>query len=122
MSSSLRKGMRYETAARQYLERQGLTLLDTNFRCRGGEIDLVMRDQDTTCFIEVRYRKHGAYGGAAESITPRKRQRIIHAALTYLASQPRLMQQALRFDALLIDQAASGDVGFNWIRSAFDAE
>ena len=68
MSKNLRKGLRFEDQARNYLQASGLVLLHANYRCRFGEIDLVMRDGDTLCFIEVKFRKSRFFGGAAASI------------------------------------------------------
>ena len=56
MNFNLRKGLRFEDQARQYLSARGLKLLESNYRCRFGEIDLIMRDAQTLCFIEVRFR------------------------------------------------------------------
>jgi putative endonuclease len=82
-----------------------------------------MRDSDTLCFIEVRYRKSLDFGGASASITPAKQRRIVKAALFYLSSLTKNpARQALRFDALLIQQQAGADLDFNWIRNAFYAE
>ena len=120
--NNLRKGLRFEDLARRYLVEQGLSLLESNYRCRLGEIDLIMRDADTLCFIEVRFRNSLDYGGASASITPAKQRRIVKAALFYLAGKPRAMQQALRFDALLIQQQRDGELEFEWIRNAFYAE
>lgn len=122
MNNNLRKGLRFEDRARRYLAAQGLDFLTSNYRCRFGEIDLIMRDADTLCFIEVRFRKSLDYGGASASITPAKQRKIIKAALFYLSTQPRSPRQALRFDALLIQQQASNDLDFNWIRNAFYTE
>ena len=120
--NNLRKGLRFENQARRYLAARGLTLLQANYRCRFGEIDLVMRDRDTLCFIEVRYRNSLDFGGASASITPAKQRRIVKAALFYLSGRNAAMQQPLRFDALLIQQQAGGALEFEWIRNAFYAE
>lgn len=122
MSANVRKGLRFENRARAYLQQRGLELLQANFRCRFGEIDLVMRDGDSVCFVEVRFRKSTGFGGAAASITPAKRGRIVKAALHYLAQHRELARLALRFDALLIQQARGGELDFDWIRNAFYAE
>jgi putative endonuclease len=123
MNNSLRKGLRFEDQARRYLATQGLDLLESNYRCRFGEIDLIMRDADTLCFIEVRFRKSLDFGGASASITPAKQRRIVKAALFYLSSLGKnSWQQALRFDALLIQQQAGDKLDFNWIQNAFYAE
>jgi putative endonuclease len=122
MNISLRKGLRFEDQARRYLGAQGLRLVESNYRCRFGEIDLIMRDQDTLCFIEVRYRHSLNFGGASASITPAKQRRIIKAALFYLSSGRQTMNQALRFDALLIQRRSDENTEINWIQNAFYAE
>ena len=122
MSINLRKGLRFEDLARDYLLAQGLHLLQANYRCRCGEIDLIMRDGQTICFIEVRFRKSLAFGGAAASITAAKQRKVVKAALFYLAGRQSLMNRALRFDALLIQQQATGSHDFDWIKGAFYAE
>ena len=104
MNINLRKGLRFEDRARDYLLERGLRLIQSNYRCRFGEIDLIMRDRDTVCFIEVKFRKSLAFGGAAVSIPRSKQRKIARTALFYLAANKRLAHQALRFDALLIQQ------------------
>jgi putative endonuclease len=122
MSITLRKGLHYEKRAREYLQRQGLEFLQANYRCRLGEIDLIMRDGDTVCFIEVRFRKSAAFGGAGASITPGKQRKIVKAARFFLLHHERLAERALRFDALLIQQQGGASPDFNWIQNAFYAE
>ena len=122
MNISLRKGLRFEDQARRYLGAQGLRLVESNYRCRFGEIDLIMRDQDTLCFIEVRYRHSLNFGGASASITPAKQRRIIKTALFYLSSGRQTMNQALRFDALLIQHRNDENTKINWIQNAFYGE
>ena len=105
-----------EAAAAQFLARQGLTLTCSNYRCRMGEIDLVLQDGPTIVFVEVRLRTNPAFGGAAESIGPRKRARIIAAARHYLAGKPDL---PCRFDVVLLDRLRPPQI--EWIRDAFSA-
>jgi putative endonuclease len=114
--------MRFEKLARDYLCAQGLQLLQSNYHCRFGEIDLIMRDADSVCFVEVRFRKSQYFGGASASITASKQHKIVKTALYYLSSNRSLQNRPLRFDALLIQQQADGDREFNWIRNAFYAE
>jgi putative endonuclease len=97
-------GPRAEALAAQFLERQGLTLLERNFRTRRGEIDLVMREGEVIVFVEVRLRTNSRYGGAAASITARKQARLVAAALVYLARLGR--EPPCRFDAVLLDALA----------------
>jgi len=122
MSKNLRKGLRFEDQARDYLQVHGLTLLQPNYHCRFGEIDLVMRDGDTLCFIEVKFRKSQLFGGAAASIPRAKQRKIIKTALFYIASHKHLANQPMRFDALLIQRQADGGDHINWVRNAFYAE
>jgi putative endonuclease len=107
-------GAAAEQAAADYLVRQGLKLVARNFRCRGGEIDLVMRDGATLVFVEVRARTRADFGGAAESITPAKQGRIILAARHYLAQHK--IDAACRFDAVLLQAGR-----MQWLRAAFEA-
>jgi putative endonuclease len=109
-----RRGAEAEAMAAAFLESRGLTILARNYRCRLGEIDLVVRHAGTIVFVEVRQRASAAFGGAAASITLRKRQRLIRAARHYLSRLESM--PACRFDALLID----GDPPrIDWIHDAF---
>ncbi|KJV36358.1 YraN family protein [Luteibacter yeojuensis] len=109
-------GDRFEAAARSYLEARGLRFVRANFLCRLGELDLVMRDGAMLVFVEVRYRRSSAYGGALGSITARKQQRMIRAAQVWLRAHPWDAQRPCRFDVV----AFEGD-GVEWVRGAFDA-
>ncbi|WP_374581294.1 YraN family protein [Pseudoduganella sp.] len=100
-----------EERALAYLQRQGLTLVERNFLCKVGELDLVMREGDTLVFVEVRERSNPRYGGAAASITPAKRRRIVRAAQFYLLRCKPL--PPCRIDIVAID---SGRI--NWLRNA----
>jgi putative endonuclease len=122
MNDHLRKGLRFEDQARDYLQAHGLLLLQSNYRCRFGEIDLVMRDGDTLCFIEVKFRESLLFGGAAASMPRSKQRRIIKAALFYISAHKQIANQAMRFDALLIQRQANGNNEINWIQNAFYAE
>ncbi|MDP1525925.1 MAG: YraN family protein [Rhodocyclaceae bacterium] len=99
-----------ETAA-QYLLAHGLKLLTRNFRVKGGEIDLICRDDITTVFVEVRRRASADFGGAGASITVTKQRRLILAARHWLA---RHGDCDCRFDCILID----GDK-LEWVKDAF---
>ncbi len=110
-------GARAEQWVMRYLQQQGLQLLAQNYRCRFGEIDLIMQDGATLVFVEVRLRRHAAFGGAAASIDALKQQRIIHTAQHYLASLARM--PPCRFDAVLMDDAEGHNL--QWLKNAFDA-
>jgi putative endonuclease len=103
-----------EDAAARHLLANGLELVERNYRCRFGEIDLIFRDGKTLVFVEVRRRSSGNFGGAVESITPAKRSRLIATAQHYLSRQP---QSACRFDAVLLQ----GHAPILWLKNAFEA-
>jgi putative endonuclease len=108
------QGQAGEDAALVHLSAQGLALVERNFRCKGGEIDLIMRQHDTLVFVEVRKRADARHGGAAASVTTAKQARLIIAAQVFL--QRYKMPPACRFDVVAID----GDV-LTWLQNAIDA-
>jgi len=95
------RGRDWEQAALAYLRRHKLAPVEENFRCKGGEIDLIMRDGATLVFVEVRQRAGSGHGGAAASITPAKIRRLICAAQVYLLRFP--VTPPCRFDVVAID-------------------
>lgn len=114
---NVQRGQWAEDHACQHLQRAGLRLLARNYSCRWGEIDLIMRDQQTVVFVEVRYRRSQVYGGALDSITRHKQQKIIATAQHYLQSQ---MQQPLcRFDVVVLTGAVQAPQ-IEWIQNAFE--
>lgn len=108
-----RRGALAEEQALRFLLGQGLHLQERNYICRLGEIDLILRDGATLVFVEVRMRSSGSFGGAAESITLRKRARLLAAARHYLIRERAT--PACRFDAVLIES----DGAPRWIKDAF---
>ncbi len=120
--SNKHKGLYFEQQALDWLQQQGLKLVEQNYHCRFGEIDLIMLDQNQLCFIEVKYRHSNAFGGAAYSIPPSKQQKIQRSALSFISRYQQYQQHDLRFDALLIqDQPGQQQTQIEWIPSAFDA-
>jgi len=117
------KGVAAERAAEQWLIRQGLISVTRNFRCRHGEIDLVMSDNEQLIFVEVRLRSHNDYGGAIESVTRAKQQKILRAAQFFLASEPRWQHMPCRFDVLAAKpREKSAQLEWQWLPAAFTAE
>jgi putative endonuclease len=96
-------GSAAEDNALALLQKNGLQLLARNFRCRQGEIDLVMRDAETLVFVEVRHRRSVMHGSAAESVTLHKRRKLMRAAAVYLARHPMWRERELRFDLVTLD-------------------
>ena len=87
-----------------------------NYRCRFGEIDLIMRDGETLVFVEVRMRTNRNFGGAGSSITLLKQRKVVRAARHYLLSLRT--EPCCRFDAVLLSRNDGRDI--EWIRNAFD--
>jgi putative endonuclease len=118
LTSRKKSGNDAEQQACKYLQSNGLKLVEKNFTTKAGEVDLIMRDTNSNSemlvFVEVRYRKNTDFGGAAASVTPKKQQRIIKAALAY--QQKHAPQSSMRFDVVAIE---GDNRELNWIQSAF---
>ncbi len=114
-------GRAAEEAAARFLRDHGLREVDRNFRCQGGEIDLVMQDGGVLVFVEVRYRSSSRFGGAAESIARGKRRRLLHAAQNYLLQKYRRACPPVRFDVIATSPSVNG-LHFDWIVDAFGVE
>jgi putative endonuclease len=106
-------GVRAEDLCAELLRRAGLKLIERNWRCRLGEIDLIAEEGATVVFAEVRMRSGGHFGGAGESVTAAKRGRLLAAAKLYLTRRP---EAVCRFDVFLVDGPVSR---VQWIRDAF---
>lgn len=114
------RGQAAELGAREWLEKQGLCHIDSNWRCRLGEIDLIMRDGECLVFVEVRLRSSREFGGALASVTPRKQQRLAAAAGLWLSRQPG--NQVCRFDVVGMEPDATGNLQYQWIKNAFTGD
>ncbi|KPJ67995.1 MAG: hypothetical protein AMJ43_00835 [Coxiella sp. DG_40] len=114
LQSTRQFGEEKEQRACEYLIGHGLKLLVQNYYCKFGEIDLIMQDQETLVFVEVRYRKHNDYGGGLESITHAKQRKIIRTAQHYLLKS-KLQHCPCRFDVI----AYTNDQKIDWIKDAF---
>jgi len=108
-------GAQAEQLAAQFLGQHGLKLLQQNYRCRYGEIDLIMWDGRILVFVEVRLRSRADFGGAAASINSAKQSRLLRTAEHYLTSLKQI--PPCRFDALLLHSAEGTDI--EWIKNAF---
>ncbi len=116
---SLKIGFAAEELAKDYLTKQGLTWTKSNYRCRLGEIDLIMRDKTDLVFVEVRARASNAFGGAIASITHSKRQKLIRTALLYLQTTKLYDKLPCRFDVVSLDGTPPQ---ITWIRHAFGVD
>lgn len=118
MSNKQQTGQTAETLACDHLQKHGLQLIERNYHCRQGEIDLIMRDGNYTVFVEVRYRRNSSFGSAAESVDYRKQKKIISTASRYLQQHNKLAQQPARFDVVSMS-AQGNDTNIDWIQDAF---
>lgn len=114
------RGLWAETVAQTFLQHQGLVLLAQNYRCKLGEIDLVMRERDTTVFVEVRYRRRDDFGTGAETVARQKQRKLIATARYYLQTHASARRQPCRFDVVSISSTQDPHA-IDWIRNAFEA-
>lgn len=125
MVTTREQGEYTESLACQYLENKGFKLIEKNFNCRVGEIDLIMKDNDSLVFIEVRYRRSNNFGSGAESITASKQSKLIKTASLYLQQHAKLNKYPARFDVVSITGFIETDnidnINFDWIENAFGA-
>jgi putative endonuclease len=111
------KGRFYEQLALEYLESQGLQCIAQNFRCKFGEIDLIMQQNDQLIFVEVRYRNSASFGGAGESVSMSKQRKLIRTASYYLTKTKLHNSVSCRFDVICFTQQTP-----HWIPNAFTNE
>jgi putative endonuclease len=114
-----RPGQAGEDLACAFLRERGFQVVERNFRCRTGEIDIVARDGGTVVFVEVKERTSASHGTAVEAVTAGKRARIARAARFY-AARNGLLESSLRFDVVAIDWRDDG-AHLRHERGAFDA-
>lgn len=108
-----------EELAMEHLCRHGLTLGTRNYRCKGGEIDLIMHHGESLVFVEVRYRTHAGFGDGAESVNRDKQRRILSTAEHYLQNRREVASSPCRFDVVAIS-GAKAQPRIRWIQNAFD--
>ena len=113
-----RHGQKWERQAEVHLHRHGLRILQRNFHCRRGEVDLVMEDGCSIVFVEVRYRGSGSHASGLESVTRQKQLRLSCAAGMFLVKHPGLSQRPCRFDVVSIDGCSQQ---LSWVKNAFES-
>ena len=112
-------GRQAEDLAARFLEKKKVRTIARNYRCRGGEIDLVCRDGKVLVFVEVRLRQNASFGGAVASVTTTKQRRIIHAAQHFLMRNA-IADDDCRFDCILLNGTSGNDI--EWLRDAFSLD
>jgi len=119
--SRIEQGQHAEQQAAEFLQQQGLKPLERNYRCRSGEIDLIMQEPEGLVFVEVRFRRHTHFGGAAASVDRNKQQKLLRAAQHYL-QQKNAFDRPCRFDVVAVTPGRDGTPEFEWIKNAFELD
>jgi len=119
MQTSHSKGKATEEFAKQYLLQNGLAFIDNNVHCRQGEIDLVMKEDQTFVFVEVKYRKNNHFGGAISAVSQAKQQKLKHCVAFFLhKANLNEYNTPCRFDVIALE----GDINqpqVTWLKNAF---
>jgi putative endonuclease len=113
-------GKEGEEIAEGYLKKKGFRMVERNYRCRGGEVDLIALDRRVIVFVEVKARNDASFGSPLESVHPRKQQRMTRAALIFL-SEHKLHHREARFDVVGISFAGGAPV-VEHIQNAFEVK
>ena len=118
--SNVAKGRVGEKEAERFLKRNGYRIIERNYRCRFGEIDIVARDGNTLAFIEVKSTRSQGFGSPKAFVNTKKQGRIIRASLEYLGHH-RLEDCPVRFDVVSIE-FKDGSPHTELVKNAFDAD
>lgn len=109
------QGNHYESIAKDYFIKLGCDVIVANYHAPCGEIDLIIKEGTELAFIEVKYRKNNAFGGAIYAVNKSKQNKIIKTAQHYLAKNKNYAKMPCRFDVLCIN----GQLEVEWFKSAF---
>ncbi len=123
-SGSRSIGQNAEDIALRFLQKKGMQLVERNYRCKLGEIDLIMQQDSELVFVEVRYRKRTNFGSGAESVDFRKQQKILRSAEHFLQNHARYRSNPCRIDVISITNPAKhagSTVEIDWIPNAIQA-
>jgi len=120
MGYTQRKGNAAEQLACEFLQQQGLKLITRNYRCRFGEIDLILRHQQTIVFVEVRYRKANSLVNGAQSINAAKQIKLLRSASCYLQQQHLADTTPARIDVVAVTEQ-NQQYQFDWIQNAIES-
>lgn len=103
MENKRRIGTEYEILGAEFLEQKGYKILERNFRCRQGEIDLIAEKDGVLCFVEVKYRKNAAYGYPEEAVSYKKQMKLRMVAEFYLVYRKLPLNSSCRFDVIAVE-------------------
>lgn len=116
--NSLQRGKEVEDFVLSHLEREKFRLLERNFHCKGGELDLIMMDRDELVFVEVRYRSSIDFGDGIESVDHHKQRKLRIAAETWLQRNPQITFRGCRFDVISVS-GENSNYRIEWVDDAF---
>ncbi len=119
--SSRTIGSSIEAMACNFLKQQNLKIVEQNYRCRMGEIDIIAQDKETLVFVEVRYRKKNCFAQAEETVNYKKQKRIINTSLHFLVSHKLVEKVPCRFDVVGVNLIEGKIPELTWIKNAFEA-
>ena len=102
-----------------FLRAEGLSPVARNYRCRGGEIDLIMLHNDCLAFVEVRFRKSAAFAPARTTVDRHKQRKIIRTAAMFLARNRRFANNTMRFDVVAVEGDDDVALDIEWLQDAF---
>ncbi len=111
-------GQQGEELAASFMEQRGYRIVCRNYRCRAGEIDLIVRKKNLLCFIEVKTRRTGRFGSPQEAVTPGKQQKICRTAQDFL-QRHGLENRPARFDVIAVDFSGGSGI-IELIENAFE--
>ena len=112
-------GGKGEALAVEFLKQHNYRVIERNFRCKSGEIDIIAQDKDSFCFIEVKTRSTGQFGSGFDAITSSKQRKLVKAALWYCAMHDRA-HVPMRFDIVAVQYSSSGSPCLELLKDAFD--
>ena len=115
---SLNLGSLAEEKAQEFLRSNGYKILRRNYKTKLGEIDIIAKDKDTLCFVEVKCRSSERFGTGFEALNSRKQNQISKAALIYL-KENKLLDRKARFDVVSLDNSAAGEK-VSLVKNAFE--
>ena len=118
-STTTDTGAAVEQKAKQWLQQQGLIFIESNYRCKGGEIDIIMRDAEHLVFVEVRYRKKNSFGDGLDSVDWHKQKKLQKAAAFYLLEHPPFNRLPCRFDVIAARPDNHASLHWTWVKDAF---
>lgn len=119
MTDKLAFGKKGEDEAVRFLKKNGYRILERNYRCKYGEIDIIAMDGETLSFIEVKTRASDRFGSPQSSVDGRKQRHITMASMSYL-EEKKLGEVPARFDVVSVEAAGSGFTA-SVIKDAFEA-